>query len=256
MKIAVIGVGKMGSWFANQLAPLHDILVYDQDSSKSDGLPTLKSLSDLNAWGPDLLLNCVPLSQTLSVFEDVAKIVPVSTTLCDVASVKTGLPEFYAFQKNPFLSLHPMFGPTFADLDSLREENAIIIRDSFSSAKSIFLELFAKLGVRVFEFSFAEHDKMMAYSLTTPFVASLMFALCVDETAVPGTTFAKHKKIAEGLLKEDSHLLGEILFNPSSIHQIDAVTSKLEFLKHVIKARDQQEIDKLVGRLKTNLGLE
>ncbi len=255
MKIAIVGIGKMGRWFAEMLASSHDIMVFDTDANQTGNMPALKSLAELKSWQPEMVINAVPLQHTVDVFNEIIKNISENTILCDVASVKTNLPEFYARSNHPFVSIHPMFGPTFADLNQLREENAIIIRDSDSSAKSCFLTLFASLGVRVFEFSFAEHDKMMAYSLTTPFVSTLMFALCVDETTVPGTTFAKHRKIAEGLLKEDPELLGEILFNPASLIQIDAVTAKLEFLKHVIKARDQAEITKLVSRLRGNLAI-
>lgn len=49
--------------------------------------------------------------------------------LADIASVKTGLPEFYAECGHPFVSTHPMFGPTFASLSNLQDENAIIISE-------------------------------------------------------------------------------------------------------------------------------
>ena len=255
MKIAVIGIGKMGSWVAEQLALSGDVVVFDSDAKVETRFPRLGSLSELKEVQADIVVNAVSLQETIPVFEQILPLLKSTTILADIASVKTGLPEFYAKSNLPFVSVHPMFGPTFARLETLQEENAIIVRDSSAAAKSIFVELFAKLGVKVFEFSFAEHDKMMAYSLTTPFVATLMFALCVDETSVPGTTFAKHKKIAEGLLREDPELLSEILFNPNSLHQIETITAKLEFLKHVIKAHDQTEVSKLIERLRTNIGI-
>lgn len=256
MKIAIVGIGKMGSWVAEQLALSGDIVVYDSDPKVETRFPRIDSLKDLKEIKPDLVVNAVSLQQTIPVFEELLSYIPSTTILSDIASVKTGLPEFYAKAGNSFVSVHPMFGPTFARLDSIQEENAIIVRDSSVEAKSIFVELFARLGVRVFEFSFAEHDKMMAYSLTTPFIATLMFALCVDEVSVPGTTFARHKKIAEGLLKEDTKLLSEILFNPASLHQLETITAKLEFIKHVIKARDEGEVTKLVERLRENIGIK
>ena len=255
MKFAVIGVGKMGSWVAEQLALSGDVVVYDKDPQVQTRFPRLSSAAELKDQDVDFLVNAVSLSHTIEVFEQVLPYLKPEAVIADIASVKKGLPEFYAKSGRQFVSVHPMFGPTFARLDSVQEENAIIIRDSTFEAKSVFVEMFAKLGVKVFEFSFSEHDKMMAYSLTTPFVATLVFASCVDDTAVPGTTFARHKKIAEGLLREDPQLLSEILFNPASLHQLETVTAKLEFLKHVIKARDETEVGKLVARLRGNLGI-
>lgn len=256
MKIAVIGIGKMGSWVAEQLALSGDVVVYDHDARVETRFPRVQTLQELKEINPELVVNAVSLQHTVQVFEELLPFLNPATILADIASVKTGLPEFYAKAGNPFVSVHPMFGPTFARLDSIQEENAIIVRDSSSEAKPIFVEIFARLGVKVFEFSFAEHDKMMAYSLTTPFVATLMFALCVDETSVPGTTFARHKKIADGLLREDTQLLSEILFNPASLHQLETITAKLEFIKHVIKARDEGEVAKLVDRLRSNIGIK
>lgn len=255
MKVAVVGIGKMGSWVAEQLALQGDVSVFEINPKVETRFKRLGALSDLKGLQPDVIVNAVTLQQTIPVFEEILQYAPANAVLADIASVKTGLPEFYAKANRPFVSVHPMFGPTFARLDSIQEENAIIVRDSSSEAKSIFVELFAKLGVKVFEFSFAEHDNMMAYSLTTPFVATLVFASCVNDTSVPGTTFARHKKIAEGLLQEDPHLLAEILFNPASLHQLETVTSKLEFLKHVVKAKDQTEVAKFIERLKANVGL-
>jgi prephenate dehydrogenase len=93
----------------------------------------------------------------------------------------------------------------------------------------------------------------MAYSLTIPFVSSLAFAACIDAKAVPGTTFKKHKSIAESLLAEDDRLLSEILFNPYSLVEIDRITQRLEFLKHVIKGRDYEEARLFFERLRKNI---
>ena len=114
-------------------------------------------------------------------------------------------------------------------------------------------KLFARLGLRQFEYTFVEHDRMMAYSLTTPFTASLVFAACLDDTVVPGTTFAKHMAIAKGVLSEDDHLLAEIFFNRHSAAQLDKITSRLEFLKHVIKAKDYDEAKRFFDKLRKNV---
>ena len=96
---------------------------------------------------------------------------------------------------------------------------------------------------------------MIAYSLTLPFASSLVFAACMKNTAVPGTTFKRHLTIARGLLSEDDHLLAEILFNEYSLKQLEKVTSRLEFLKHVIKGRDYEEAQRFFNNLRENITL-
>jgi prephenate dehydrogenase len=257
MRIAIIGMGNMGSWLAAQLCSRNEVAAYDrtfEKASKVKGAKALRSLSELEAFAPELLINAVTLSDTIKAFEAAVPHLPGFCVLCDVASVKGDLPAYYAKSGFKFVSVHPMFGPTFANLESLHEENAVIITESDEDHAELFRRFFSGLGVRIFNYSFKEHDEMMAYSLTTPFVSTLVFASCMDKGAVPGATFARHKKIAEGLLSEDDSLLSEVLFNQYSLKQLDRITSKLEFIKHVIKDKDREEAKRYFAALRKNLG--
>jgi prephenate dehydrogenase len=170
-----------------------------------------------------------------------------------VASVKGDLPAFYRDAGFPFVSLHPMFGPTFANFKSLREENSVIISESSVAGKEFFRQLFVRMGVNIFEYSFADHDIMMAYSLTLPFVSSMVFSSCVTTNAVPGTTFRRHLDVARGLLSEDDYLLAEIIFNPHSLAQLEKINNRLNFLWHIIKNRDAGEAQRFFEGLRENI---
>ena len=256
MKIAIIGVGKMGAWLAKTLSVSHYVAVYDKNPGKASVLGkvlVLESASKLSAFAPDMLINAVSLQNTISAFDECVTHLPATCVICDVASVKVGLREYYAKSGFKFASVHPMFGPTFANMASLDGENAVVIRESDAATAEFFRTFFSGLGARVYDYGFDEHDRMMAYSLTTPFVSSLVFASCVDGTVVPGSTFSKHMKIAQGLLSEDDHLLCEILFNPQSVSQIERITSKLEHLKHIIIGRDYEEAQDFLAKLRKRI---
>jgi prephenate dehydrogenase len=94
---------------------------------------------------------------------------------------------------------------------------------------------------------------MMAYSLTLPFITTMVFASCVEEDVVPGTTFAKHMKIAEGFMSEDDNLIGEVLFNTHSLPELDKITAMLEYLKHIIRDKDKEELAGFLNRLRMNV---
>jgi len=259
MRIAILGAGHMGSWIARLLAHSHEVAIFDIDTSKAEavsGAKVLKSVKELKTYKPEMLLNAVSLEHTIEAFRQAEPNLPKNCILCDITSVKRGLPEYYKNCGFRFVSVHPMFGPTFANLDALREENAIVIKGSDPEGAEFFRKFFNSLGLRIFEYTFEEHDQMMAYSLTTPFVASLMFAACMEKTAVPGSTFAKHKKLAEGLLSEDDHLLSEILFNENSIEQLDRITGRMEYLKHIIKSRDSEIMKEFLHKLRENIRSE
>jgi prephenate dehydrogenase len=108
--------------------------------------------------------------------------------------------------------------------------------------------------VQQFEYSFEEHDAMMAYSLTLPFVSSMVFASCVNLSAVPGTTFKRHLDVARGLLGEDDYLLSEILFNPNSLPQLEKISGRLNYLWHIIKQKDSGEAARFLDGLRKNVG--
>jgi prephenate dehydrogenase len=256
MKICIIGTGKMGSWFARELSSNHQISVYDHDEQKCKGLDNVEILfgpADIARIKPDILLNCVDLENTLSSFRTLLPHLPKNCILCDIASVKTDLPAFYRDAGHRFVSVHPMFGPTFANLTDLKRENVVIIRGSDEEGKIFFNSFFQRLGVNIFEYSFNEHDIMMAYSLTLPFVSSMVFSSCVNTNAVPGTTFKRHLDVAKGLLSEDDYLLSEIIFNPHSLAQLEKISSRLNFLWHIIKNRDTDEAVRFFKTLRENI---
>jgi prephenate dehydrogenase len=256
MKICVLGFGKMGSWFARELAAEHEVSVFDIDQKKYShigGIKFFNNIDEIKNNVPEMLINCVSLQYTAKGFEKVLPFLPKECILCDIASVKAELPAIYRDSEFRFVSLHPMFGPTFANLNGLSSENVVIISDSDEDGKNFFRKYFEKYRTHIFEYSFSEHDVMMAYSLTLPFVSSLVFSSCVDTSVVPGTTFKRHLDVARGLLAEDDFLLAEIVFNPHSLAQIEKINNRLNFLWHIIKNRDTDEAMRFFDGLRQNL---
>lgn len=256
MKIAVLGAGHMGSWLAKELTRNNEVCIYDLDDSRAEKIQNaavLKEYAQLRSYKPEMLINAVSLQNTLDAFESTASYLHSDCIISDVASVKEGIFDYYKKGSFRFASVHPMFGPTFANVDKLKSENVIIIRESDREGAQFFRNFFENLGLNIYEYSFDQHDQMIAYSLTLPFSSTMVFAACMDTSAVPGSTFRKHREIAKGLLSEDDFLLAEILFNRFSLPQLEKVTSRFEFLKHVIRERDIEEAKKFFDRLRKNI---
>ena len=256
MKIAVLGAGHMGSWLVKELSRYNEVCIYDLDHSKAEKIQKaviLKQYADLQSFKPEMLINAVSLQNTLDAFDSAASYLPSQCIISDVASVKEGISDYYKRSVFRFASVHPMFGPTFSNVDQLEKENVIIIKESDPKGDLFFRDFFENLGLNIYEYSFDQHDQMTAYSLTLPFASTMVFAACMNTAAVPGSTFKKHLEIARGLLSEDDYLLAEILFNPFSLRQLEKVTNRLEFLKHVIKGKDTEEAIKFFNRLRKNI---
>ena len=134
---------KSGSFFVDLLSFDHETAVYDIDPRRLRFMyNTLRftSLNEIDDFAPELVINAVTLKYTLQVFETVIPHLPKECIISDIASVKTGLKEFYEASGMRYV-FNPPISTTFANLGALNHENAIIINegdymDAFSSATS------------------------------------------------------------------------------------------------------------------------
>lgn len=246
----------MGTFFCDLLSPNHQVAVYDPNSDRlrfTYGVERFDSLDSIDAFEPELVINAATVKYTLDAFHQVMSHIPARCILSDIASVKTGLPEFYASCGHPFASSHPMFGPTFASLSNLSNENAIIISEGDHLGRVFFRDLYQRLGLNIVEYTFDQHDRTIAYSLSIPFASTLVFASIMEHQDAPGTTFKRHLAIAHGLLGEDDYLLSEILFNPNTPAQLSRIRSQLATLQEIVERRDPEAMATYLATIRANL---
>ncbi|MCH5215202.1 MAG: prephenate dehydrogenase [Muribaculaceae bacterium] len=256
MKILILGAGKMGKFLCDLLSFNHEVAIFDTATEKlrfTFNALRFSELEEVKDFAPDLVINAATLKYVKDAFEAVLPYLPKEAILSDIASVKTGLPEFYAGCGHRFVSTHPMFGPTFASLSNLQNENAIIISEGDEAGKQFFRDLYAALRLHVEEFSFKEHDETIAYSLSIPFASTLVFASVMKHQSAPGTTFKRHMDIARGLMSEDDFLLSEILFNPHTPEQLDRILDRLSALREIVERRDPAEMKQYLDKVRSNL---
>ncbi|MDD4609904.1 MAG: prephenate dehydrogenase/arogenate dehydrogenase family protein [Bacteroidaceae bacterium] len=256
MKILLLGAGKMGSFFNDVLSFQHETAVFDTNPKQLRFVYNtyrFTTLEEIKDFAPELVINAVTLKYTIETFKKVIPVLPADCILSDIASVKTGLQEFYSNCGFRYVSTHPMFGPTFASLNNLSSENAIIIRESDHMGRIFFKDLYASLQLNIFEYSFQEHDDTVAYSLSIPFVSTFVFSAVMKHQEAPGTTFKKHMAIAKGLLNEDDYLLREILFNPRTPDQVQQVVHELEDLLTIIKEKDCDAMANYLIKIRKNI---
>ena len=256
MRIQLLGAGKMGAFFADVLSFQHEVAIYDPNPEKlrfTYNCIRMSRPKEIADFKPEILINAATVKYTIDAFRQTLPYVPESCIISDIASVKTGLREFYEEMKRPFVSTHPMFGPTFANLGNLSSENAIIISESSHLGKVFFRDLYNSLKLNIFEYTFDEHDETIAYSLSIPFASTLVFASVMKHQEAPGTTFKKHLDVARGLLSEDNFLLTEILFNPRTPSQLEEIRKELAQLLEIIKAKDSQAMAAFLKKVRGNI---
>lgn len=257
MRILILGAGKMGKFFCDLLSFQHDVGIYDYDPARlrfTYNARRFRQLDDeVRDFNPDMVINASTLKFTLDAFRAVMPVIGKDTILSDVASVKTALPEFYAGCGHRFVSTHPMFGPTFASLSNLRNENAIIIAEGDEEGRRFFRQLYESLHLHIEDYTFEQHDLTIAYSLSIPFASTLAFAGVMKPQDAPGTTFKRHMDIARGLLSEDDYLLSEILFNPHTSEQLSRIRERLAQLQEIVEHRDSAAMRLYLEEVRRNI---
>lgn len=246
----------MGSFFTDLLSFDHEVAVYDNDPQRLRFLYNTQrftSLNEVDAFDPELVINAVSLKFTLQVFDELLPHIGKDCILSDISSVKTGFKEYYEQTGLRYVSSHPMFGPTFANLGQLSNENAILINEGDYMGRIFFRDLYTRLGLNLKELSFAEHDETMSYSLSIPFVSTFVFSAVMKHQDTPGTTFKRHMTIARGVLSEDDTLLREILFNPHTKPKVESIRTELKQLIQIIDDRDEDAMTAYLTRIRQNI---
>lgn len=256
MRILVLGAGKMGSFFLDLLSFEHETAVYEKNPERlrfTYNTLRFTALDEIDDFHPELVINAVTVKYTISAFKEVMPHLPADCIISDISSVKTGLKDFYEHCGHRYVSTHPMFGPTFANLNQLSHENAIIISEGDYMGRIFFKDLYSRLGLNIYEFSFEEHDKTVAYSLSIPFVSTFVFAAVMKHQDAPGTTFKRHMNIAKGVLNEDDFLLQEILFNPHTSEQVEQIRTELKRLLEIIDNKDAEGMKEYLTKIRNNV---
>ena len=248
----------MGAWLVESLCLDYDVGVFDQDKTKLKyffNSHRFLSFNEIRDFEPDLLINAVSLNSTVELFREILPYLPENCVISDITSVKNGLQEFYHECGRRFVSIHPMFGPTFANIKDLSDENAIIISESDPEGKDFFRNFFSTLNLNIYEYNFSDHDETIAYSLSVPFSSSLVFAACMKSQEAPGTTFRRHLDVARGVLSEDDYLLSEILFNPFTVKQVEKIRKQLGRLLEIVEERNFEDLKIFFDELRSNIDL-
>ena len=256
MRILILGTGKMGTFLTDVLSFQHETAVFDTNPQKLRFVYhtyRYTTIDEVRQFNPELVINAVTLKYTFDAFDLVLPAMSKDCIISDIASVKTGLKEYYEKSGFRYVSTHPMFGPTFASLNNLGNENAIIIKEGDHLGRIFFKDLYQSLHLNIFEYTFDEHDETVAYSLSIPFVSTFVFAAVMKHQDAPGTTFKKHMAIAQGVMNEDDYLLQEILFNPRTMPQVENIRRELKELLQILGDKDADGFKQYLTKIRKNV---
>lgn len=166
--VGVVGVGRMGSWFANYFKQFVRVTLYDRDSKlarrQARALQCGFAASLNKIAESDLIVVAVPISKTSKTVSKLGKI-SSKTRLIEISSLKERV--LSKVSRNRLLSIHPLFG---SSADQFGRNSIIVINDGFRFVKGLFPHF------RIFTLSARDHDKLMTCLLSLPHILALVFA--------------------------------------------------------------------------------
>ncbi len=165
MKVAIIGAGDMGKWFAEFAKKLGRVTISDINKVKAKKVASELRISAepiIKATRrSDLIVVAVPISKTPSILKRLAKNARPGTLLTDLASVKSDVVE--AMQKIDakieLVSFHPLFGPRAV---TIRDKDVVVVPVKPGKRYWELKKIFKRSGARITEMDADTHDRVMA----------------------------------------------------------------------------------------------
>ena len=217
------GKGAMGRFFQQRFQSLGlDVTGLDKPLEKK-GLEKRVPVSDL-------VLLAVPAEAVEQVLGQMQDLLPASTVLADICSVKVNpLRAMLRKHSGPVVGTHPLFGPCPEEGAGLR---VALVEGRDRQAWAKVRSLFESIGLAPFAAEAEEHDHALAFIQGLNFVSTVSYLAAV--THEPATrkyltpSFERRLQAARKMLTEDSELF-QSLFEANPYSQ-DAVRCYRSYL--------------------------
>ncbi len=267
MRIAILGAGKMGLWFAKFfLEEGYSVVIADRNKKKLElakkelGVETADFVEAVRK--ADRVLICVSINAFEVVIKAIAPVTNENQIVMDICSIKekpVKIMHDYV-KKGLVLGTHPVFGPGSRDV----QDKAFILTPTNEQEKK-FAETFKvwleTRKARVFITSPKEHDRLMSIVLGFPHFVGLVSCDTLLERGnypqtrnVAGTTYRMLLTLAEVTAMENPELFSSLQFALPDMEKIEsAFIEKANEWLDLIKKKDPASIATKMESLKSKL---
>ena len=268
MKIAVIGAGKMGIWFAQFFQSKgYTVTLADRKQEKLSKLKKelkVDTSTDFKqaAEGADRILLCVSINSFEEVVKTISPAIRKDQIVMDICSIKeTPVSIMHKYIKDGVvLGTHPVFGP-----GSNGVKHKAYILTPTNSKEQEFAEQFKKWlekeEAHVFVMSPKKHDELMSIVLGLPhFIGLIACETLMEQKNLPetkkvaGTTYRMLFTLAEATALETPDLYASLQTNLPELGKIeDLFMAKAQEWLNLIKKKDTKAIVERMEQLKKKL---
>lgn len=267
MKVAILGAGKMGRWFAKFfLEQGVNVVISDKDKSKLEKIAEelkVETASSVDAVkDADRVMVCVPIESFEDVIAEIHPHVRPNQEIMDICSVKEDpVKIMHKYIKNgAVLGTHPMFGP---GVKSIKNQNFVLTPTN--TEEKMLAEKFGnwleEKGAKVFVMSPKEHDTLMSVVLGLPYFLSLAacdalisYGRFSDAKKVSGASYRFLLTLIEAIASEDAEFSTSLQMNlPENDTVGEFFIGKAAEWLELIRKRDKKAFADRVRHLKNAL---
>ncbi len=267
MRLAVIGAGKMGVWFARFFQSKgYSVVLADRKQEKLDAVKDLQV--DLTAdfrqavKDADQILLCVSINAIEEVAKTISPAIHEGQVVMDIASIKEApVKTMHEYIKGGLvLGTHPVFGP-----GSNGVKHKAYILTPTNAKEQEFAEKFKQWldeeEAHVFIMTPKKHDELMSVVLGLPHFLGLVACETLLEQKdfpetkkVAGTTYRMLFTLAEATALETPDLYASLQTNLPELGKIeDLFMAKAQQWLSLIKKKDTQAIVERMEQLRKKL---
>jgi prephenate dehydrogenase len=267
MRIAVIGAGKMGVWFAKFFQSKgYNVTLADRKKEKLEKLKDLPVELTNNfeeaVQNADQILLCVSINAIEEVIKTISPALHEGQIVMDIASIKEAPVEtMHQYIKSAIvLGTHPVFGP-----GSNGVKHKAYVLTPTNTKEQEFAEKFKKWlekeEAHVFITTPRKHDELMSVVLGLPhFLGLVACETLLEQKNLPetkkvaGTTYRMLFTLAEATAMEIPDLYASIQTNLPNLGKIeDQFITKAQEWLNLIKKKNAEAIVQRMGQLKKKL---
>jgi len=267
MKVAVIGAGKMGVWFAKFfLSKDYDVILADRKKEKlekqKDLLVDLTTNFEEAVHDANQIFLCVSINAMEEVVKAISPAIHEGQVVMDICSIKEApIKTMHQYLKGAIvLGTHPVFGP---GSNGVKHKAYVLTPTNVKERE--FAEQFKKWlekeEAHVFIMSPKKHDELMSIVLGLPHFLGLVACETLLEQKdlfetkkVAGTTYRMLFTLAEATALETPDLYASVQTSLPELEKIeDTFMAKAQELLTLIKNKDSKAIVERMEQLKKKL---
>ncbi|MBN1784902.1 MAG: prephenate dehydrogenase/arogenate dehydrogenase family protein [Candidatus Bathyarchaeota archaeon] len=269
MRVAIIGAGKMGRWFARFFKDEgYSVVVSSRTRKKAEALRNELGveLADTNSKaveGADWILLCVSLDGLEPALKEVSSHIKTGQTVMDISSIKeipVNMLHKYV-TKGVILGTHPVFGP---GAKSLEGQNFVLtpVQEEEKRFAEEFKDWLKARGAKVTVMAPRKHDTLMSLVLGFPHFVGLVAGDALldnqdyaEAKKVGGATYQMLLTLAGAVAAEEPGFYSNLHMSLPEMEKIEGLfLDKVEEWLKLVKKKDcagfRRKMEKVKKRLR------